>query len=44
MDCIKFTFAGNYQVEVRLSADKNQPLVELTQTQIPLDNKSKEAI
>ena len=42
MDCIKFTFAGNYQVEVRLSADKNQPFVELTQ--IPLDNKSKEAI
>ena len=44
IDCIEFTFAGNCQVKVQLSIEKNQVLVELIQTEIPLDNNSKENI
>lgn len=43
-DVIAFTFAGDGIVEVRLSTANNQTLVELTQSQIPLDNNSKENI
>jgi uncharacterized protein YndB with AHSA1/START domain len=44
VDYIEFTFAGNCIVQVRLSNVKNQTLVELTQSEIPLDNNSKENI
>lgn len=44
IDSIKFTFAGNCHVKVNLSKKKNQVLIELTQTNIPLDNNSKENI
>jgi uncharacterized protein YndB with AHSA1/START domain len=44
LDLIEFTFAGNCTVQVRLSNVKTQTLVELTQTEIPLDNSSKENI
>ncbi len=41
---IEFTFAGNCKVLVELSKVKNQTLVKLTQSEIPLDNNSKENI
>lgn len=44
IDCIEFTFAGNCKVLVELSKEKNQTLVKLTQTEIPLDNNSKKNI
>ena len=44
IDSIEFTFAGNCKVLVELSKEKNQTLVKLTQTEIPLDNNSKENI
>ena len=44
VDYIEFTFAGNCKVQVRLSIEENQTLVELTQTEIPLDDSSKENI
>ncbi|MBL4669815.1 MAG: SRPBCC domain-containing protein [Flavobacteriales bacterium] len=44
IDLIEFTFAGNCIVQVRLSKAKNKTLVELTQTEIPLDDSSKKNI
>ena len=44
IDRIEFTFAGNCKVLVELSKEGNQTLVKLTQTEIPLDNNSKENI
>lgn len=44
IDSIEFTFAGNCIVQVKLSQVKNQTLVALTQTEIPLDDTSKENI
>lgn len=44
IDCVEFTFAGNCKVLVELSKEENQTLVKLTQTEIPLDNNSKENI
>ena len=44
IDYLEFTFAGNCKVQVRLSNVKDQILVELTKTEIPLDNSSKENI
>jgi len=44
IDNLEFTFAGNCKVLVELSKEKNQTLVKLTQTEIPLDNNSKENI
>ena len=44
IDHIEFTFAGNCKVLVELSREENQTLVKLTQTEIPLDNNSKENI
>jgi uncharacterized protein YndB with AHSA1/START domain len=41
---ITFSFEGNCIVEVKLTQEKNQTLVELTQKEIPLDNNSKENI
>jgi len=44
VDYLEFTFAGACKVQVQLSKKENQILVELSQTEIPLDNKSKENI
>ncbi len=44
IDCVEFTFAGTCKVKVLLSQVNNQTLVDLTQTEIPLDNNSKEGI
>lgn len=44
IDYVAFTFAGNCTVKVHLSEVKDQTLVELTQTEIPTDNNSKEHI
>ncbi|PKG42791.1 SRPBCC family protein [Psychroflexus sp. MES1-P1E] len=44
IDYLEFTFAGNCTVKVHLSKVKDQTLVELSQTEIPLDNNSKENI
>lgn len=44
IDYIEFTFAGSCKVQVRFSTVKNQTLVELSQTEIPLDDSSKENI
>lgn len=44
VDSVEFTFAGDCKVQVRLSSKGDQTLVELTQTEIPLDNNSKENI
>jgi len=44
IDFLEFTFAGNSNVRVQLSKERNQTLVELTQTEIPLDNSSKKNI
>lgn len=44
IDFLAFTFAGNCIVQVKLTEVKDQILVELTQSEIPLDNKSKESI
>ena len=44
IDAVTFTFAGNCNVQVQLSKVKNQTLVELTQSEIPLDESSKENI
>ena len=44
IDRIEFTFAGNCNVIVELSEHKNQTLVKLTQSEIPLDKNSKENI
>ena len=44
IDCLEFTFAGNCKVLVELSKEKNQTLIKLTQTEIPLDDNSKENI
>lgn len=41
---IEFTFAGNCKVQIRLQQEKKQTLVELTQTEIPLDDSSKQNI
>ena len=43
-DFIEFTFAGNCIVQVKLSEDNNQTCVELSQSEIPLDDLSKENI
>lgn len=43
-DRVTFTFAGNCKVHVQLSEVNGQILVELTQTEIPLDDSSKENI
>lgn len=43
-DLIRFTFAGNCKVSVRLSEVKDQTLVVLTQEEIPEDDSSKENI
>ena len=44
IDYIEFTFAGACKVKVQLTKEKNQVLVELIQTEIPIDNTSKEGI
>lgn len=44
IDFLEFTFAGNCKVQVQLTKEGNQTLVELTQTKIPLDNNSKKNI
>lgn len=43
-DCIIFSFAGDCQVKIQLAEVNNQVFVELTQSQIPLDNNAKEGI
>lgn len=43
-DYLAFTFAGNCKVEIKLSQVKDQILVELNQSEIPLDDSSKENI
>lgn len=43
-DFFEFTFAGNCKVQVRLSSEKKQTLVTLTQNEIPTDEQSKENI
>lgn len=43
-DFFEFNFAGNCKVEVRLTAVKDQTLVELVQKEIPGDDQSKENI
>jgi uncharacterized protein YndB with AHSA1/START domain len=43
-DFIQFTFAGNCLVDIKLSNFKNYTIVELTQHQIPIDDKSKQKI
>ncbi len=43
-DFIEFTFAGNCKVQIHLSKENNQTLVELLQNDIPLDDLSKENI
>ena len=44
IDFLEFTFAGSCNVQVTLSKVKDQTLVELIQTEIPLDDRSKENI
>ena len=44
IDLIEFSFAGECKVQVKLSKENNKVLVELTQTEIPLDNISKENV
>lgn len=44
VDYVEFTFAGECIVQVKLSEKDNMTLVELTQSNIPLDNNSKEGI
>ena len=44
VDLIEFSFAGNCKVQVKLSSLNNQTLVELTQTEIPADDNSKQNI
>lgn len=41
---LEFSFAGNCKVQVKLIEEKTQTLVQLTQTEIPLDESSKENI
>jgi uncharacterized protein YndB with AHSA1/START domain len=43
-DFLEFTFAGNCKVQVKLKKEKGYILVELTQSEIPLDDNSKENI
>ena len=43
-DSIEFTFAGNCTVQVKLSEQNDQTLIELTQSEIPLDDNSKRNI
>ena len=43
-DFIEFSFEGNCKVQVKLTEVKDQILVELTQSEIPIDDKSKENI
>jgi len=44
IDLLKFTFAGNCIVEVKLTQSGDNVIVELTQNNIPTDDKSKEDI
>lgn len=44
IDLIEFTFAGKCKVQVKLTRENNQTTVLLTQTEIPLDDSSKENI
>jgi uncharacterized protein YndB with AHSA1/START domain len=44
IDYLEFTFAGNCKVQVRFSKEKEQTLVELSQSEIPIDNSSKKNI
>lgn len=44
VDFLEFTFAGDCKVQIRLSSKGDQTLVELSQTEIPLDDRSKENI
>ena len=43
-DLFQFTFAGDTKVEVKLSMLKDQVVVTLTQSEIPLDDASKQGI
>lgn len=43
-DFLEFTFAGNCVVQVQLTASNGMTLVKLTQSNIPLDDNSKEGI
>lgn len=43
-DLLKFTFAGDCEVEVRLSQEKAHVIVMLTQNNIPTDDQSKKGI
>lgn len=44
IDLLQFTFAGDCLVEVKLTQDQDDVLVELTQSNIPTDNQSKRGI
>lgn len=44
LDHIQFTFAGNCLVDVRLTKRNDEVIVELTQSNIPTDDKSKKNI
>lgn len=44
VDFFEFSFAGNCKVQVSMRNYKHYVLVELTQKEIPLDNRSKENI
>ena len=43
-DFLQFTFAGNCLVDIKLSEQDNHAIVELTQKNIPTDDKSKRDI
>ena len=43
-DLIEFTFVGNCKVQIKLSSSNDKTLVELTQTEIPIDDNSKQNI
>ena len=44
IDFLEFTFVGDCIVQIQLSKERNQTLVTLTQSKIPLDNNSKKNI
>lgn len=43
-DLLQFTFAGDCLVEIKLTQHQNDVIVQLTQSNIPTDNKSKRGI
>ncbi len=44
LDLLKFTFAGDCIVEIKLTQNTDNVIVELTQSNIPTDNQSKRGI